>query len=167
MAASPRTALNFQTQIHRYPVTVRVFNQSENPLPEYKTAGAAACDVCANAAFLISPGETAKIPTGLFVEIPAGWKISVLPRSGLSAKGISVTNSPGTIDEDYRGEISVLLTNHSQLSFQVSAGDRIGQLEIVPVFKIQWQPVESVKELGSTDRGAGGFGSTGPTSKIV
>ena len=133
-------------------------------LPSYKTAGAAGADVCA---FLespvdVEPGKTVMIPTGLFFEIPDGYEIQVRPRSGLAFKNsVTVINSPGTIDSDYRGELNVLLINHGREKFTVNAGDRIAQIVVSPVTRGNFISTES---LSDTERGSGGFGSTGVKS---
>lgn len=132
-------------------------------LPRYETAGAAGMDL--RAALLVDervsllPGERALIPTGLQFEIPPGFEAQVRPRSGLAVKhGVSVLNSPGTIDSDYRGEVKVILINHGQETFHVVRGERIAQMIVAPVFQTR---IELVDELGDSVRGAGGFGSTG------
>jgi len=130
-------------------------------LPEYKTVGAAGCDVCAFLAEPVTmrPGERAMIPTGLAFAIPRGYEVQVRPRSGLAAKnGVTVLNTPGTIDSDYRGEIKVILINLGKDDFTVNNGDRIAQLVVAPVTVGVFQPIASLDE---TERGAGGFGSTG------
>lgn len=142
-------------------IAVKVFKDSKNPLPAYQSDGAAACDVYSNENVVIQPGEIAKVDTGLYLGIPEGWKIRVLPRSGLSSKGVSVANSPGLIDDDFTGCICVLLRNDTEKSFEVKFGDRIAQLEIEPVYRISWNQVDSRDELPKTSRGPSGFGSTG------
>ncbi|RAK68372.1 dUTP diphosphatase [Hymenobacter edaphi] len=140
---------------------VAVINRSHHPLPAYQTEHAAGLDVRANLAepVTLSPLERALIPTGLFLEIPAGYEAQVRPRSGLAYKhGIGLVNSPGTIDADYRGEVKVLLVNLSNEPFVVQDGERIAQLVFARHETIQWQ---EVAELGETTRGAGGYGSTG------
>jgi dUTP pyrophosphatase len=130
-------------------------------LPRYMTAGAAGMDLHAamDAPVALAPGERAAIPTGLAMAIPAGYEGQVRPRSGLAAAhGVTVINAPGTIDADYRGEVRVLLVNLGQVSVTLAPGQRIAQLVIAPV--VQVQPVE-VEALPATERGAGGFGSTG------
>jgi len=130
-------------------------------LPEYKTSGASGADVCAflDGPELIEPGERKLIPTGITVEIPQGYEMQVRPRSGLALKyGITVLNSPGTIDSDYRGEIGVVLVNHGSAPFEVKSGDRIAQLVVGAVTACLF---EAVNSLGETDRGALGYGSTG------
>lgn len=142
-------------------MNIKVFNESPNQLPQYETSGAAGLDVKANEDVTIKPGERALIKTGLYVEIPEGYEIQVRPRSGLAIKyGISVCNTPGTIDHDYRGNIGVILINHGSTDFEVKIGDRIAQLVLNRVERIDWSTVLSKDELSKTDRGAGGFGST-------
>lgn len=129
------------------------------PLPAYQTAGAAGLDLVAAEAATIGPGERAVIGTGLALEIPPGFEGQVRPRSGLALRhGISVPNSPGTIDADYRGEVKIILVNLSDRVFQVQVGDRIAQLVVAPVTRVE---LELVTSLSTTDREAGGFGSTG------
>lgn len=131
--------------------------------PVYKTAGAAGADLCAcldeaDGRIYMAPGDRALIPTGLAIELPDGYEAQVRPRSGLALKqGVTVLNSPGTIDSDYRGEIGVLLYNAGSGSFWVTHGERIAQLIVAPVVRSNF--VEA--ELDETDRGEGGFGSTG------
>lgn len=140
---------------------VKVINRSGRELPNYQTPLAAGMDVTAamEESVVIEPLGRAMIPTGLFVEIPAGYEIQVRPRSGLAAKhGITVLNSPGTIDADYRGEIKVVLVNLSDEAFEVKPGERIAQLVLASHERIEW---DAVGELSDTERGAGGFGSTG------
>ena len=129
-------------------------------LPEYKTSGAAAFDFESMIDIIINPNETKIIPTGLAFEIPDGYELQVRPRSGLSAKTkLRVSNSPGTIDSDYRGEVCIILDNiSSEESYTINKGERIAQGVISKVEKITF---EEVDELSSTDRGTGGFGSTG------
>jgi dUTP pyrophosphatase len=142
-------------------MTVKVINRSSNPLPEYATSFAAGLDVRADneAPIVLQPLGRAMVPTGLFLEIPAGYEVQVRPRSGLAAKkGITVLNAPGTIDADYRGEVCVILVNLSDQPFTVERGERIAQLVLARHEVIDWDEVD---ELASSDRGAGGFGSTG------
>ena len=130
-------------------------------LPRYETALAAGCDVRAavDAPLTLGPGERFMVPTGIAIALPPGWEAQMRPRSGLAAKyGISCVNSPGTIDADYRGELKVILINHGAEDFVINRGDRIGQMVIAPVFQAQFH---EVAELDETERGAGGFGSTG------
>ena len=138
---------------------VRVINKSDNDLPSYETIGSAGCDVRSNHSATINPGHKLLVKTGLYVEIPIGYEIQVRPRSGLAySKGITVLNSPGTIDADYRGEIGVILINHGDEQVILDKGERIGQLVLNKVEQINW---ESVLVLSDTTRGSGGFGSTG------
>lgn len=130
-------------------------------IPEYKTEGAAGADVCAHieSDIVIPVGKSSMIPTGLFFEIPEGYEIQVRPRSGLAAKnGITVLNTPGTIDSDYRGELRVILINLGNEDFTIHNNDRIAQIIIAPVIQAVFVPTSSLSE---TERGAGGFGSTG------
>ena len=130
-------------------------------LPTYQTAGAAGADVyaCLSESIVLEPGQRAMVPTGLSFEIPAGYEIQVRPRSGLAAQnGVTVLNSPGTIDSDYRGEVKVILINLGAEAFTINHGDRIAQLVVSPVEQAGFVRVEC---LSSTDRGRGGFGSTG------
>jgi dUTP pyrophosphatase len=130
-------------------------------LPSYATAGAAGLDLhaCLEAPRVLAPGERAAVPTGIAIALPAGHEGQVRPRSGLAHKhGISVVNAPGTIDEDYRGEVQVLLVNLGQAPYTVQSGDRIAQLVVAPVTQVQ---VQAVASLDETARGQGGFGSTG------
>ncbi|MBP7512032.1 MAG: dUTP diphosphatase [Bacteroidia bacterium] len=140
---------------------VSVVNSSNNKLPEYQTSNSAGMDVIAflSKTIIIEPGNRALVPTGLFIEIPIGYEVQIRPRSGLAFKyGITVLNSPGTIDSDYRGEIKVLLINHGETAFEVNSGDRIAQMVLSKHEEISW---ELVDELNITDRGSGGYGSTG------
>ncbi len=140
---------------------VKVVNKSRFALPQYETAFSAGMDVRADMeqSVVLKPLERAMIPTGLYVEIPEGYEIQVRPRSGLAAKhGLTVLNAPGTVDADYRGEIKVILVNLSAEEFEIKPGERIAQLVLAAHAVAEWEPVE---ELGQTERGAGGFGSTG------
>lgn len=140
---------------------VKIVNKSNNLLPAYETKASAGMDL---RAFLdnpvtLAPLSRALIPTGLFMEIPEGYEGQVRPRSGLAAKhGVTVLNSPGTIDADYRGEIKVILVNLSETPFVVNSGERIAQMVFAPCAQAEWQPVEKLSE---TERGEGGFGHTG------
>lgn len=142
-------------------MNVKIINRSTHPLPGYETAGSAGMDL---RAFLSEPvklatGERKLIPTGLFIELPQGFEAQVRPRSGLAARhGITVLNSPGTIDADYRGEIKVLLINHGDEEFVIADGERIAQLVIARHERINWLEAD---QLEDTLRGQGGFGSTG------
>lgn len=146
---------------------VKVVNKSKHNLPQYETSGAAGMDVRANfevdgKKLTIIPGATVLIPTGLFVAIPEGYEIQVRPRSGLSFKtALRVANAPGTIDSCYRGEIKVIMTNTGRVEEIINDGDRIAQLVLCPVIKCEWNEVSTEDQLGETDRGTGGFGSTG------
>jgi len=147
-------------------VKVNALSHFQGNLPEYQTADASGCDVVAalgdrggDTDVCIKPGKRALIPTGLTFEIPKGFEIQVRPRSGLAWKsGITVLNSPGTIDADYRGEVKVILINHGDAPFAVRRGDRIAQLVVAPVSAFAFH---EATELDVTERGAGGFGSTG------
>jgi len=128
-------------------------------LPDYATEGAAGMDVLAAEDVALAPGERWPVATGLCVAIPPGYEIQVRPRSGLALRhGISVPNTPGTIDSDYRGELKVILINHGSEAYRVRRGDRIAQLVLSPVVRATWLKVD---ELDQTGRGEGGFGSTG------
>lgn len=138
---------------------VRVINESLNALPAYETTQSAGMDVRCTEYIKMNPGERVLAKTGLFVEIPAGFEIQVRPRSGLALKhGVTVLNTPGTIDADYRGEIGVILMNHSSTVAEFARGERIAQLVMTRVERIEWQITDSLSE---TKRGLGGFGSTG------
>ena len=140
---------------------VKVINKSKHSLPQYETIASAGLDVRANIdqAITLAPLGRSLVKTGLFVEIPIGYEIQVRPRSGLAfKKGITVLNSPGTIDADYRGEIGVLLVNLSSEPFVVEDGERIAQLVLASHEQASWQEVEILED---SDRGQGGFGSTG------
>ncbi len=141
---------------------VKIINRSNNPLPEYKTEHSAGVDLMAflpNGEIVLKPLERKLVPTGLFLELPEGYEAQVRPRSGLAFKnGVTVLNSPGTIDADYRGEVGVILINLSQENFTIRTGDRIAQMIIAKYEKAAF--VESI-ELAETERGAGGFGHTG------
>jgi dUTP pyrophosphatase len=129
------------------------------PLPAYATSGAAGMDVVSAEDVVITPGARHAVASGLAVAIPQGFEIQVRPRSGLALKhGITVPNTPGTIDSDYRGELKVILINLGNEAFTIQRGDRVAQLVLAPVVQAAW---DEVAELDATDRGAGGFGSTG------
>ncbi len=139
----------------------KIINQSRNVLPQYATASAAGLDLRANLEepVLLKPLQRALIPTGLFLEIPIGFEAQIRSRSGLAFKyGITVLNSPGTIDADYRGEIKVLLINLSDEEFEINSGERIAQMVFARHEVVEW---EVVQELDETQRGSGGFGSSG------
>lgn len=140
---------------------VKIINQSHHPLPAYETISSAGMDLKAylDTSISIQPSDTVIIPTGLFMELPIGFEAQIRPRSGLAAKnGITVLNSPGTIDADYRGEIKVILINHGKKEFIINDGERIAQMVIAKHERVVWK--ES-KQLEESERGAGGFGSTG------
>lgn len=140
---------------------IAVINDSPYPLPEYATTQSAGLDLRAHLAepLLLQPGERALIPTGLRMALPPGWEAQVRPRSGLALKqGITVLNSPGTIDADYRGQVGVILINHGADPFSVEPGERIAQLVFARFEQAVWQPV---KELDQTERAEGGFGHSG------
>ncbi len=142
-------------------VVVKIINKSENKNPEYATPGSSGLDLRANlaATVVLKPLERALIPTGLFLEIPAGYEVQVRPRSGLALKhGLTCLNSPGTVDSDYRGEIKIILVNLSNEEHTLLNGDRIAQMVVCKIEKALLQPVE---ELESSLRGEGGFGHTG------
>lgn len=143
------------------PVTVKVINRSANPLPAPSTPCAAGMDVRAHLAepVTLAPMQRALVPTGLYMELPAGYECQVRPRSGLALKhGVTVLNSPGTIDSDYRGEVGIILINLSDTPFTILPGDRIAQLVVAPHSTVEWQPAE---QLEQSQRGQGGFGHTG------
>lgn len=140
---------------------VKVVNKSKHVLPEYKTKLSAGMDLCANLEepIMLKPLERKLVSTGLFIELPEGYEAQIRPRSGLAWKeGITVLNSPGTIDADYRGEIKVILVNLSHEMVQVNDGDRICQMVVHPVEQVEWVDVDALTE---TERGEGGFGHTG------
>lgn len=140
---------------------VKIINKSTNILPDYGSENAAGMDLRANldSEMVLKPGERKLIPTGLFIELPVGYEAQVRPRSGLALKkGITVLNSPGTIDADYRGEIGVILINHSGNMFYIQHGDRIAQMVVASHEKVEWEKTEEINE---TVRGEGGFGHTG------
>ncbi|NCC98211.1 MAG: dUTP diphosphatase [Bacteroidia bacterium] len=142
-------------------VTVKIVNKSKHQLPAYATAFSAGMDLRANLSESIElkPLERKLVPTGLYIELPIGYEAQIRPRSGLAIKkGITVLNTPGTIDADYRGEICVILVNLSAESFIVEDGERICQMVIAQHAQVEWNEVESLSE---TERGAGGFGHTG------
>ena len=135
------------------------------PLPSYQTDGAAGMDLLADidAPVLLQPGARARVPTGLAVEIPLGFEGQVRPRSGLALRdGVTLLNSPGTIDADYRGEIQAILINLGEAPFRLRRGERMAQLVVAPVTRVRWQ---EAAELAGTARGAGGFGSTGEATR--
>ena len=142
-------------------MTVNIINRSKNRLPNYETEGSAGMDLRANidAPITLSPLERLMIPTGIFIELPQGYEAQVRPRSGLAAKrGLTCLNSPGTIDSDYRGELKVILVNLSNETQVIEPEERIAQIVIAKHERVTWQ---EVNVLNDTQRGAGGFGSTG------
>jgi dUTP pyrophosphatase len=142
-------------------LNIKIINQSPNPLPQYETIGSAGMDLRANLAesVILRPLERALLPTGLFIELPGGYEAQIRPRSGLAAKrGLTLLNSPGTIDSDYRGEIKCIVVNLSNEPQTIEPGERIAQMVIARYEQITWLEAET---LGETTRGAGGFGSTG------
>jgi len=142
-------------------MNVKIINKGTCPLPSYETVGAAGMDVRANIIdpICVAPGERVLMPTGLYLEVPAGLECQVRPRSGLALKkGITVLNTPGTIDSDYRGEVGVILINLSNENFTIEPNDRIAQLVFCPVIQVTLIETDA---LESSDRGTGGFGSTG------
>ncbi|TAM94925.1 MAG: dUTP diphosphatase [Chitinophagaceae bacterium] len=140
---------------------VRIINQSAFPLPEYATSGSAGMDVRANtqSPITLKSLERTLVPTGLFIELPEGYEAQIRPRSGLAVKrGLTLLNTPGTIDADYRGEIKIIVVNLSGEEQQIQPGERIAQMIIAPYLQIEW---ETATLLSETDRGEGGFGHTG------
>lgn len=140
---------------------VRITNKGKHPLPSYATAHSAGMDLRANleAPVVLAPGQRALIPTGLYLELPEGTEAQVRPRSGLAFKhGVTVLNSPGTIDADYRGEVGVLLINHGQEPFTVNDGERVAQLVVATYVRVS---LAESADLRASERGAGGFGHTG------
>lgn len=142
-------------------IQVRIVSRTAGPLPQYATEGAAGMDVRAalTEPMTIAPGQRALVPTGLSVELPAGFEMQLRPRSGLALKhGITLLNSPGTIDADYRGEIGVIMANFGAEPFVINNGDRICQAVVARYARVEW---EAVDQLGETARGEGGFGHSG------
>lgn len=140
-------------------IRVRIVTDPGVQVPEYQTAGAAGVDLRANQMVNLAPLERKLIPTGIKVEIPEGFEAQVRPRSGMAIKhGLSVVNSPGTIDSDYRGEIQIIAINLGQEAIEIQKGDRIAQLVFCPIVRAEWEQVES---LNQSNREEGGFGSTG------
>ncbi len=140
---------------------VKIINKSHHPLPEYATPFSAGVDLRANIdnPITLNPLERTLVPTGLYLELPQGYEAQIRPRSGLALKyGLTVLNSPGTIDADYRGEIRVILVNLSNESFVINDGERICQMVIAEHAQVEWEQVDSIND---TERGAGGFGHTG------
>ncbi len=147
------------------PIRVKRLPHGEGlDLPAYATAGAAGMDVVSAEDVTLAPGARHAVATGLALAIPAGYEVQVRPRSGLALKhGITVPNTPGTIDSDYRGELKVILINHGQQAFEIRRGDRVAQLVLAPVTQGNWL---EVSELDETTRGEGGFGSTGGVAAL-
>lgn len=143
-------------------IDIRIINESDNPTPQYATSGAAGIDLRAwlpGGSVTLAPLARAVIPTGIRMEIPEGWECQIRPRSGLAAsRGITVLNSPGTIDSDYRGEVGVILVNLSSEPFTVENGERICQMVFAPAPQVRLIPADT---LSSTERGEGGFGHSG------
>ncbi len=140
---------------------VTIINHSDNPLPQYATAGSSGMDIRAflERDLVLQPMERTLVPTGLFIELPQGYEVQIRPRSGLAIKqGLTCLNTPGTIDADYRGEIKVILINLSVEAQTIQSGDRIAQMVMQKIETITWQPGTHINE---TERGAGGFGHTG------
>jgi dUTP pyrophosphatase len=140
---------------------VKIVNRSGRPVPAYATALSAGMDLraCLDAPVTLGPLERALVPTGLFIALPPGFEAQVRPRSGLAAKhGVTVLNTPGTIDADYRGEIKVILVNLSNTPFEIVPGERIAQMVVARHERVEWEETDSLDE---TERGTGGFGSTG------
>jgi dUTP pyrophosphatase len=143
------------------PISVKIINQSIYPLPAYATSGSAGMDLNANIpeTIRLQPMERQLIPTGIFIELPAGYEAQIRPRSGLALKqGITCLNSPGTVDADYRGELKVILINLSSAVQMIHPGDRVAQMIVNKIEKVEWQ---AVSELNQTVRNDGGFGHTG------
>ncbi|MCI4670644.1 MAG: dUTP diphosphatase [Bacteroidia bacterium] len=140
---------------------VKLVNKSSNPLPHYATAGSAGVDLYANndEPITLSSLERTLVPTGLYMELPLGFEAQIRPRSGLAIRhGISLVNTPGTIDSDYRGEIKIIMVNLSKEDFTIQKGERIAQMVITRHEQVSWK---EVSDLSDTDRGSGGFGHTG------
>lgn len=145
-------------------MTVKIYNQAKNELPAYASAYSAGMDLRADLteSVVLQPFERKLIPTGLFIELPADCEAQIRPRSGLALKhGITVLNSPGTIDADYRGEIRVILINLSQEPFEIQPGERIAQIVIARFQQVELVEVNALEDLSDTERGAGGFGHSG------
>lgn len=142
-------------------IQVKIINHSDNPIPAYATADAAGMDLRANldAPLTLQPMERSLVPTGLFMELPSGYEAQIRPRSGLAIKqGLTLLNTPGTIDADYRGEIKIIMINLSGEPQIIRHGDRIAQMVVAPFVQVT---LHEVKELSETERGSGGFGHTG------
>lgn len=142
-------------------IIINIINQGNQPTPQYATTNAAGMDIHAylEAPITLAPGERALIPTGLRVAVPDGYEMQMRPRSGLALKhGITLANSPGTIDADYRGPVGVIVINHGTAPFTINPGERICQAVVTPIMHVTWNVTE---QLDDTDRGDGGFGHTG------
>lgn len=142
-------------------MNIRIINKSHHPLPSYETEASAGMDLRANieGSLILKPMERMLIPSGLFIELPIGFEAQIRPRSGLAFKhGVTILNSPGTIDADYRGELKILLVNFSDIDFEIRNGDRIAQMIISKHEQVNWDEVEVLNE---TVRGTGGYGHTG------
>lgn len=142
-------------------IEVKIINQSKHTLPSYETTGSAGMDLRANieSTIFLAPFQRIAIPTGLFIELPTGYEAQIRPRSGLSLKtGLSIPNSPGTIDSDYRGEVKVIVANLSEDKIEIKDGDRIAQMIVAKYERVEWQLTNQIED---TERGSGGFGSTG------
>jgi len=142
-------------------IKVRIINNSNNPLPEYATEGAAGMDIRAHleSPLTLKPMERSMVPTGIFIELPKGYEAQIRPRSGLAIKqGLTCLNSPGTIDSDYRGEVRIVMINLSVENQTISSGDRIAQMIVHSVERVKWK---TVKKISTTKRNEGGFGHTG------
>lgn len=142
-------------------MNIKIINRSKHVLPSYRTPAAAGMDLKADleSSVILKPGERILIPTGIFMELPVGFEAQIRPRSGLALKhGLTVFNSPGTVDADYRGEVKVLLINLSSEPFELCDGERIAQMVVARHERVEWDVVE---ELADSERGSGGFGSTG------
>ena len=140
---------------------IKIVNKSRHPLPSYSTLFSAGMDLRAHLdePIVLVPGARVLVPTGLYISIPKGYEAQIRPRSGLALKkGISLLNTPGTIDADYRGEIGIIVVNHSQEDFVINDGERIAQMVVARYETVEWEPCDSLDE---TARGAGGFGHTG------
>lgn len=145
-------------------VSVRIYNATPWSLPEYATPESSGFDLRAfiTEPIVLKPGERLLVPTGIYIQLPPLFEVQVRPRSGLAKKyGISIVNTPGTVDSDYRGQIHTNLINLGDKDFTINPGDRISQGVIMPVFQACWEQVDSVDELSSTERGGNGHGSTG------
>jgi len=142
-------------------IIVKVFNSCNQKLPEYETSGASGMDLRASQAVVIPPGITMLVPTGIYCEIPEGYEFQIRPRSGISLKTkMRITNAPGTIDSDFRGQIQVIVENQGEFDVFISEGDKIAQMILCPVVKCLWDVQDDLSCLLDTSRGEGGFGST-------